>query len=278
MPLRPARCRSAASAVKLVTRVHRRDERDVAAGGDGVLPVAVAGHRERRVGQQEHVAAVRDVVPVDHVVPHGHRRRRTTRSDVDQLDTRRQRRVVADQHRLGAAPRGLLGCQHPDSVGTCSSSATGPGGVPSPKGLPPSCSRPCGVIQPARSGPFGTMPRRVDAGVHDVVVPLDLVEVDGVAEARRLEQVAGVGPQHRVLGELVPVALEVAVIDGVEAHQRGEEPDVGLGDGVADQVALARQPLARASETAEEPCRTPPRTPAGRWRTRRGIRRCSASR
>src|SRR3712207_7580451 len=53
--------------------------------------------------------------------------------------------------------------------------------------------------------------RRVDAGVDDVVVLLDLREVDRVAEARGLEQVAGVGPQHRQLGQLLPVALEVAV-------------------------------------------------------------------
>ena len=33
----------------------------------------------------------------------------------------------------------------------------GPGGVPSPKGLPPNASRPCGVSQLASSGPFGTI-------------------------------------------------------------------------------------------------------------------------
>jgi len=78
--------------------------------------------------------------------------------------------------------------------------------------------------------------------VHDVVVPLDLVEVDGVAEPRGLEQVAGVRPQHRHLGELVAVALEVAVVDRVEPHQRREEADVCLGDRVAHQVATIGQP------------------------------------
>ena len=80
--------------------------------------------------------------------------------------------------------------------------------------------------------------------MHQVVVALDVVEVDRVAEARRLEEVTGVGPEHRQLGELGAVALEVAVIDGVEAGERGEQADVGLGDRVADQVALALQPLA----------------------------------
>jgi len=78
--------------------------------------------------------------------------------------------------------------------------------------------------------------------VHDVVVPLDLVEVDGVAEPRGLEQVAGVRPQHRHLGELVAVALEVAVVDRVEPHRRREEAHVCLGDRVAHQVATIGQP------------------------------------
>ena len=110
-----------------------------------------------------------------------------------------------------------------------------------------------GVSQLDRSGPSGTMLRRIDVGVHDVVVLLDLDEVDGVAEAGRLEQVPRVGPQHRHLGELVPVALEVAVVDGVEAGQRGEQPDVGLGDGVADQIPLVRQPLGQPVKRGEQP-------------------------
>jgi hypothetical protein len=48
---------------------------------------------------------------------------------------------------------------------------------------------------------------------------LDVVEIDGVAKARRAEQIAGVGPQHRHLTEFAPVALEVTVIDRVEAHE-----------------------------------------------------------
>jgi hypothetical protein len=77
-------------------------------------------------------------------------------------------------------------------------------------------------------------------------------EVGGVAEPGGLEQVAGVGPQHRQLAELVPVALEVAVVDGVEPGERREQPHVGLGDGVAHQVALRRQPLGEGVEPREQ--------------------------
>src|SRR5512142_1097348 len=84
-------------------------------------------------------------------------------------------------------------------------------------------------------------PGGVDVGVHLVVVAFDVVEIDGVAKPWGLEQVAGVGPQHRHLGELVPVALEVPVVDRVEADQGGEQPDVSFGDGVTYQVPLPAQ-------------------------------------
>lgn len=74
--------------------------------------------------------------------------------------------------------------------------------------------------------------------MDDGVVLLDLHEIDGVTEAGRLERIPGVTPQRGHLRELGAIALEMPVVDGVEAGQRGEQPDVGLVDGVADQVAL----------------------------------------
>ena len=160
------------------------------------------------------------------------------------------------------------------AAGTRSSGVGGPGGVPSPNGRPPSSSRPCGVRQPARSGPSGHDAGRVDVAVDLVVVALDVHEVDRVAEAGRLEEVAGVGPQDRQLGQLLAVALEVPVVHGVEPGQRREQPDVGLGDRVADEVALVREPLRQPVEAGEEAVDRPARrTPATR-RTRSGRRRC----
>ena len=83
-------------------------------------------------------------------------------------------------------------------------------------------------------------------------MPLDLREVGGVAEAGGLEEVACVGPQHGQLAELVPVALEVPVVDGVEADQRREQPDVGLGDRVADEVALVGEPVRQPVQGSEQ--------------------------
>ncbi|BBX95070.1 hypothetical protein AWC15_12150 [Mycobacterium lacus] len=51
--------------------------------------------------------------------------------------------------------------------------------------------------------------------MHDVVVLFDLDEVDGIAETRCLEEVAGISPQHLHLGQLAPIALEMPVVASV---------------------------------------------------------------
>jgi hypothetical protein len=59
---------------------------------------------------------------------------------------------------LGLGPVPAAQAAAPCPTGTSSPAATGPGGVPSPKGRPPNASRPCGVSQPDVSGPSGTIP------------------------------------------------------------------------------------------------------------------------
>ncbi len=83
--------------------------------------------------------------------------------------------------------------------------------------------------------------------MHAVVVRLDLVEVDRLPEARRLEQVARVAPQGGQLAQLLAVALEVAVVDRVEPDQGREEPHVGLGDLLTHQVTTAGQAVLEQS-------------------------------
>src|SRR5699024_5173202 len=94
--------------------------------------------------------------------------------------------------------------------------------------------------------------RRVDALVHVVVVHPDVVEVRGVTKTRGLEQVTRVGPQRRVLADFTDVALEVAVVDRVEAHQGGKEPDVGHGDVVTDQVSAVGEVFFQVVEAGED--------------------------
>src|ERR671926_197780 len=82
------------------------------------------------------------------------------------------------------------------------------------QGLPPVRRKPTGQLRAGRDDPGG-----VNVLVNDVVVLLDLHEVNGVPEAGRLEQVPRIGPQDRHFTEFVPVALEVAVVHGIEARQ-----------------------------------------------------------
>src|SRR5829696_9226198 len=71
------------------------------------------------------------------------------------------------------------------------------------------------VQRAGRDDPLG-----VQGVVRRVVVLLDLGEVDRLGDPRLLVEVAGVGPQVRVVDDPPAVAAEVRVVHGVEAHQR----------------------------------------------------------
>ncbi|STX14334.1 Uncharacterised protein [Kytococcus sedentarius] len=110
-----------------------------------------------------------------------------------------------------------------------------------------------GLEQPGHVRPRGHDAGGVHLAVHLVVVLLDLLEVRGVAEARGLEEVPQVGREHRHRPQRGAVALEVPLVHRVEAHQRGEQPDVGLGDVLAHQVAAVGQVLLQPVQRRPEP-------------------------
>jgi hypothetical protein len=51
-----------------------------------------------------------------------------------------------------------------------------------------------------------------------------------------------IGPEVRVVDQAPQVAFEMADVDRIEADERREQADIGFGDPLADQIALARQP------------------------------------
>ena len=71
---------------------------------------------------------------------------------------------------------------------------------------------------------------RIDVVVGDVVMPLDVVEVDGVGDAVGLIEVFEVAEEVRVVDDAPEVALEMAVIDGVEAHEGDEQAPIGFDE------------------------------------------------
>ena len=71
---------------------------------------------------------------------------------------------------------------------------------------------------------------RIDVVVCDVVMPLDVVEVHGVGDAVGLIEVFEVAEEVRVVNDPPDVALEVAVVDGVEAHEGDEQAPIGFDE------------------------------------------------
>ena len=103
------------------------------------------------------------------------------------------------------------------------------------------------------SGPLGTTWVGFTEVWAHVVVALDVLHVHGLGDARHLIELAGVAPEIGIVGEVAPVALEVVVVDRIEAHQGGEGPPVGLGDAPAGQVALPAETRLQLVEGGEQP-------------------------
>ena len=95
-------------------------------------------------------------------------------------------------------------------------------------------------------------PVGVDGLVTVIIVVLDMGEVHRLAYARPLVQFAQVAREMRVIGDAAQIAFEMPDIDRIETHQRGEEPPIGFGDGVADEIAPRREPFVEIVEGGEE--------------------------
>src|SRR6476660_2217471 len=63
---------------------------------------------------------------------------------------------------------------------------------------------------------------RIDVTVAPVVVPLDVGQIDGRGNSGPLMELPRVRPDVRIIDQAAQVALEVAIVDGVETDERGE--------------------------------------------------------
>ena len=68
----------------------------------------------------------------------------------------------------------------------------------------------------------------IDVVVGDVVVPLDVVEVDGIGDAVGLIEVFEVTEEVGVVDDPSKVAFEMAMVDGVEAYKGDEQAPIGF--------------------------------------------------
>jgi len=103
-----------------------------------------------------------------------------------------------------------------------------------------------------------------------VVVALDVIRVERSGDLRQRQHAFEERGQCRIVDDAAQVALEVPVIDRVEAHERGEQADVGLGHAPAHQPLAVRQPGFQPVQRIEQRAH---RLLAW-WRSRHGTRRC----
>ena len=66
----------------------------------------------------------------------------------------------------------------------------------------------------------------IDVVVRHVIVAFDLIEVDGIGDPVDLVEVAQISIKVRIVDYAPKIALEVAVVDGIEAHERYEEAPI----------------------------------------------------
>ena len=71
---------------------------------------------------------------------------------------------------------------------------------------------------------------RIDVVVGDVVMPLDVVEVHGVGNAVDLTEIFEVAEEVGVVDNPPEVALEMAMVDGVEAYERDEQAPISFDE------------------------------------------------
>src|ERR1043166_7713227 len=94
--------------------------------------------------------------------------------------------------------------------------------------------------------------RGIDVVVGEIVVPFDVVEVHSVGDAGMLIEVTQMAIEVRVIHDSAHVALEMAVIHGVEANERAKEAPIGLENAVSEQVAPFYQTRLQLIERREE--------------------------
>ena len=68
-----------------------------------------------------------------------------------------------------------------------------------------------------------------------VIVVLDVLDIDGLRDPRQVVDFTRVAPEMRIIDNPAQVAFEMTEVDLVKPDQRREQPDVGLGELLAQQ-------------------------------------------
>src|SRR5882757_5833767 len=99
---------------------------------------------------------------------------------------------------------------------------------------------------------MGHYPGRVHPNLASVVVTLDVYEIDRLIDAGNLIDVLQPAPDVGKVPEVADVALEMRIVDEVEAHRGREQPDVGLREAWPQQKASVSEARFDAPQRLEE--------------------------
>src|ERR1700722_121814 len=107
-----------------------------------------------------------------------------------------------------------------------------------------------------RRGKINLRPGRHDASGIDlqmalVIVPFDVIGTKGRGDGAGLIKIPDIGGKIRIVGYAPDITFEMADVDEIKTEQRREQPDIGLGDAVAAEIAAPREPLLQEIQCGE---------------------------
>ncbi len=85
-----------------------------------------------------------------------------------------------------------------------------------------------------------------------IIMSFDVVGMERRGDRAGLIEVADIAEKIGIVGYPPDIAFEMTDIDKVETQQRRQQPDVGLGEAIAAQVAAVGQPLLKKIERLEQ--------------------------
>ncbi len=83
---------------------------------------------------------------------------------------------------------------------------------------------------------------RIHVAMAAVIMPFDVIEVDGLGNARHLIEIAKIILEIGIVDDAPQIAFEVAVVDRIKSNERGEQAPVRFGLW-SNKITLPRQTL-----------------------------------
>ena len=94
--------------------------------------------------------------------------------------------------------------------------------------------------------------RRIDLRVRDVIVPLDVIQIDGFRDAGLLIQIKKVAVQIWIIRNAPEIAFEMEMINRIEANQRAEQPPIRFHNSISKKITARGQSLFQFVESSEQ--------------------------